>query len=49
MADREYQEKLHAQFDTYNARVTELQAENDLIRVSYEKRLDAVIKNYKVQ
>ncbi|WP_148113921.1 hypothetical protein, partial [Candidatus Kurthia intestinigallinarum] len=39
-AEREYQEKLQAQLDTYNARITELQAENDRIRASYENRLE---------
>lgn len=44
-AEREYQEKLQAQLDTYNTRITELQAENDRIRMSYEKRLEELLKN----
>lgn len=44
-AEREYQEKLQAQLDTYNARIQELQAENDRIRVSYENRLEELLKN----
>lgn len=43
-AEREYQEKLQAQLDTYNARITELQAENNRIRVSYENRLEELMK-----
>lgn len=44
-AEREYQEKLQAQLDTYNARITELQAENDRIRSSYKNRLEELLKN----
>jgi hypothetical protein len=44
-AEREYQEKLQAQLDTYNTRITELQAENDRIRGTYESRLEEVLKN----
>ncbi|RUS49505.1 hypothetical protein QI30_19935, partial [Kurthia sp. 3B1D] len=44
-AEREYQEKLQAQLDTYNARITELQAENDRIRASYENRLEELLKS----
>lgn len=44
-AEREYQEKLQAQLDTYNARITELQAENDRIRGTYESRLEELLKN----
>ncbi|MGG2114145.1 hypothetical protein ABFY60_27630 [Lysinibacillus pakistanensis] len=43
-AEREYQEKLQAQLDTYNTRITELQAENDRIRASYENRLEDLLK-----
>lgn len=43
-AEREYQEKLQVQLDTYNAHITELQAENDRIRVSYENRLEVLLK-----
>lgn len=31
-AEREYQEKLQSQLDTYNTRIQDLQAENDHIR-----------------
>ena len=44
-AEREYQEKLQAQLDTYNTRITELQAENDRIRASYENRLEELLKS----
>ncbi|MEK4387974.1 hypothetical protein MKZ25_19775 [Solibacillus sp. FSL W7-1464] len=44
-AEREYQEKLQTQLDTYNARITELQAENDRIRGTYESRLEELLKN----
>lgn len=44
-AEREYQEKLQAQLDTYNARIQELQAENDRIRGTYETRLEELVKN----
>lgn len=44
-AEREYQEKLQAQLDTTNTRITELQAENDRIRVSYENRLEELLKS----
>jgi chromosome segregation ATPase len=44
-AEREYQEKLQAQLDTYNARIQELQAENDRIRGTYETRLEELLKN----
>jgi chromosome segregation ATPase len=44
-AEREYQEKLQAQLDTYNTRITELHAENDRIRRTYESRLEDVLKN----
>lgn len=43
-AEREYQEKLQAQLDTYNTRFTDLQAENDRIRTSYENRLEELLK-----
>lgn len=43
-AEREYQEKLQGQLDTYNARITELQAENDRIRQTYESRLEKLLK-----
>lgn len=41
----EYHEKLQAQLDTYNARITELQAENDRIHMSYENLLEELLKN----
>ena len=44
-AEREYQEKLQAQLDTTNTRITELQAENDRIRASYENRLEELLKS----
>lgn len=44
-AEREYQEKLQAQLDTYNARIQELQAENDRIRGTYETRLEELLNN----
>lgn len=44
-AEREYQEKLQTQLDTYNTRITELQTENDRIRASYENRLEDLLKN----
>ncbi len=44
-AEREYQEKLQAQLDTYNTRITELQAENNRIRASYENRLEELLKS----
>lgn len=44
-AEREYQEKLQAQLDTYNARIQDLQAENDRIRGTYENRLEELLKN----
>ena len=44
-AEREYQEKLQAQLDTYNTRTQELQAENDRIRASYENRLEELLKS----
>lgn len=44
-AEREYQEKLQAQLNTYNTRITELQSENDRIRASYENRLEELLKS----
>lgn len=44
-AEREYQEKLQAQLDTYNTRITELQAENNRIRAFYENRLEELLKS----
>lgn len=44
-AEREYQQKLQAQLDTYNARIQELQAENDRIRGTYETRLEELLNN----
>ena len=44
-AEREFQEKLQAQLDTYNTRITELQAENDRIRGTYESRLEELLKS----
>lgn len=45
MTDHSLQEKLQAQLDTYNTRTQELQAENNRIRVSYENRLEELLKS----
>lgn len=45
--EREYQERLQGQLDTYNSHITEFQTENDRIRASYENRLEELLKSNK--